>query len=112
MKKAHEYRHHGHTGITRHSPRNGFNSLYRALGFAKSANGADPRQIGTTGKSEISVRTDKSVWSATTTYFLVHGGIRSGRSGFCKSQCGVIISRALEQVVGIMIALDKTLADS
>src|SRR5258708_49714 len=23
--------HHGHTGITRHSPRNGFNALYRAL---------------------------------------------------------------------------------
>jgi hypothetical protein len=23
--------HHGHTGNTRHSPRNGFNSLYRAL---------------------------------------------------------------------------------
>ncbi len=23
--------HHGHTGITRHSPRNGFNSLFRAL---------------------------------------------------------------------------------
>jgi hypothetical protein len=25
--KAHERSHHGHTGITRHSPRNGFNSL-------------------------------------------------------------------------------------
>jgi hypothetical protein len=23
--------HHGHTGITRHSPRNGFNGLFRAL---------------------------------------------------------------------------------
>jgi hypothetical protein len=27
MKKAHEHNHHGHTGITRHSPRNGFNGL-------------------------------------------------------------------------------------
>jgi len=31
MKKAHERSHHGHTGNTRHSPRNGFNGLYRAL---------------------------------------------------------------------------------
>jgi hypothetical protein len=30
-KKAHKHSHHGHTGNTRHSPRNGFNSLYRAL---------------------------------------------------------------------------------
>jgi hypothetical protein len=30
-KKAHEYRHHGHTGIIRHSPRNGFNGFLRAL---------------------------------------------------------------------------------
>ena len=29
--KAHERSHHGHTGNTRHSPRNGFNGLYRAL---------------------------------------------------------------------------------
>ena len=29
--KAHKRSHHGHTGNTRHSPRNGFNSLYRAL---------------------------------------------------------------------------------
>jgi hypothetical protein len=29
--KAHERRHHGHTGITRHSLRNGFNGLFRAL---------------------------------------------------------------------------------
>jgi len=31
MIKAHKYSHHGHTGITRHSPRDGFHSLYRAL---------------------------------------------------------------------------------
>src|SRR6202023_3020723 len=31
IKKAHEHSHHGHTGFTRHSPRNGFNGLYRAL---------------------------------------------------------------------------------
>jgi hypothetical protein len=31
MIKAHKHSHHGHTGITRHSPRDGFNSLYRAL---------------------------------------------------------------------------------
>jgi hypothetical protein len=29
--KAHERSHHGHTGITRHSLRGGFNGLYRAL---------------------------------------------------------------------------------
>jgi hypothetical protein len=29
--KAHERRHHGHTGFTRHSLRNGFNGLFRAL---------------------------------------------------------------------------------
>jgi hypothetical protein len=31
MKKAHKCRHHGHIGFTRHSPRNGFNKLPRAL---------------------------------------------------------------------------------
>ena len=31
MIKAHKHSHHGHTGNTRHSPRNGVNSLYRAL---------------------------------------------------------------------------------
>jgi hypothetical protein len=31
MKKAYEHSHHGHTGPTRHSPRDGFNSLFRAL---------------------------------------------------------------------------------
>ena len=30
-KKAHKYSHHGHAGITRHSPRNGFNGLLRDL---------------------------------------------------------------------------------
>jgi hypothetical protein len=30
-KKAYEHRHHGHTGFTRHSPRNGFNGFLRAL---------------------------------------------------------------------------------
>src|SRR5437868_7890772 len=30
-KKAYEHSHHGHTGITRHSPRNGFNGLLRTL---------------------------------------------------------------------------------
>jgi hypothetical protein len=28
MKKAHEHSHHGHTGNTRHSPRNGFNGYF------------------------------------------------------------------------------------
>src|SRR3979490_1358341 len=31
IKKAHERSHHGHTGFTRHSLRNGFNGLFRAL---------------------------------------------------------------------------------
>ena len=35
---------------------------------------------------------------------------RIRRLGFCERD-GVIIGRALEQVVGIMIALDETLAD-
>src|SRR5215212_4289472 len=30
-KKAYESSHHGHTGVTRHSPRNGFNGFLRAL---------------------------------------------------------------------------------
>src|SRR6202047_2441436 len=30
-KKPHKHSHHGHTGITRHSPRNGFNGFLRAL---------------------------------------------------------------------------------
>jgi hypothetical protein len=28
MKKAHEHSHHGHTGTTRHSPRNGFTASF------------------------------------------------------------------------------------
>ena len=31
IKKAYEHSHHGHTGLTRHSPRNGFNGFLRAL---------------------------------------------------------------------------------
>src|SRR6266487_4631728 len=31
VSKAHEHSHHGHTGFTRHSPRNGFNGFLRAL---------------------------------------------------------------------------------
>jgi hypothetical protein len=30
-KKAYEHSHHGHTGLTRHSPRNGFNGFLRTL---------------------------------------------------------------------------------
>src|SRR2546429_8904601 len=30
-KKAYEHSHHGHTGLTRHSQRNGFNGFLRAL---------------------------------------------------------------------------------
>src|SRR3954451_18300797 len=35
-KKAYEHSHHGHTGFTRHSPRNGFNGFLRDLVSAKS----------------------------------------------------------------------------
>jgi len=28
MKKAYEHSHHGHTGTTRHSPRNGFTAYF------------------------------------------------------------------------------------
>jgi hypothetical protein len=48
-KKAHEHSHHGHTGITRHSPRNGFNA-YNVLSpvtgsFATVASRNDSREI-------------------------------------------------------------------
>ena len=31
IERAYEYSHHGHTGITRHSPRDGFNGFLRTL---------------------------------------------------------------------------------
>src|SRR5216110_1502202 len=31
VSEAHEHSHHGHTGFTRHSPRNSFNGFLRAL---------------------------------------------------------------------------------
>jgi hypothetical protein len=48
-KKAYEYSHHGHIGFIRHSPRNGFNKLLRALpgdqGFVDTVTGG----IGVSG---------------------------------------------------------------
>ena len=106
-------------------------------------NGADPRQIGTTGKAEkffdqdrtgqISlIREEKLAFWRTSMEPLRRQAFRSRRttsavgryrllmqsrsqpispSGLCERDSRVIISRALEQVVGIMIALDEALAD-
>jgi hypothetical protein len=54
MKKAHKHSHHGHTGITRHSPRNGFNSLYRALPGDRAFLPPSPREV-TSAKLDTSV---------------------------------------------------------
>src|SRR3984957_9082448 len=57
--------HHGHTGITRHSPRNGFNSLFRALpgdraflppSLAKVAFRQLDASIGASGPHDFAVR--------------------------------------------------------
>jgi hypothetical protein len=48
-KKAHKHSHHGHTGGTRHSPRNGFNGFLRALpgesGFLATVIGGHLHQL-------------------------------------------------------------------
>src|SRR6202047_408771 len=64
-KLAYECSHHGHTGITRHSPRNGFNSLYRALpgdraflppSPAKVASRKLDASVGASGPHDFAVR--------------------------------------------------------
>jgi hypothetical protein len=61
-KKAHEHSHHGHT---RHSPRNGFNGLYRALPGDRAFLPPSPRKktsakldtsVGVSGPHDFAVR--------------------------------------------------------
>src|SRR3954462_6511732 len=46
-KKAYEHSHHGHTGVTRHSPRNGFNGFLRALPSDRAFLPLSPAEIST-----------------------------------------------------------------
>src|SRR6266576_3353145 len=48
MKKAHEHSHHGHTGTTRHSPRNGFTAYFAlspAIGLVVTVICASSRRL-------------------------------------------------------------------
>src|SRR4029077_1625792 len=62
--KAHEHSHHRYTGPTRHSPRNGFNGLFRALpgepGFVATIISGSSRQldasVGASGPHGFAVR--------------------------------------------------------
>src|SRR3979411_205717 len=58
-------RHHGHTGITRHSPRNGFNGFLRALPGDRALLPPSPREtllakldasVGASGPHDFAVR--------------------------------------------------------
>src|SRR3954447_17555517 len=63
-KKAYEHSHHGHTGYTRHSLRNGFNGLLRALLgdralLPPSSSGKSARldaSVGASGPHDFAVR--------------------------------------------------------
>jgi hypothetical protein len=64
-EKAHKHSHHGHTGITRHSPRNGFNGFLRALlgdraflppSPAKVASRRLDTSVGASGPHDFAVR--------------------------------------------------------
>ena len=64
-KKAHEHSHHGHTGITRHSPRNGFNGFLRALPGDRACLPPSPAEVdfreldasvGASGPHDFAVR--------------------------------------------------------
>ena len=74
-KKAHEHSHHGHAGFARHSPRNGFNGLLRALpgvpgllatvvgglrlvlpGWADFASAKPDASVGASGPHDFAVR--------------------------------------------------------
>src|SRR6202047_1300050 len=65
MKKAHERSHHGHTGFTRHSPRNGFNGFLRALPGDRACLPPSPAEVafrkldasvGASGPHDFAVR--------------------------------------------------------
>jgi hypothetical protein len=50
LKETHKHNHHGHTGATRHSPRNGFNGFLRALpGDRACLSPSSPRSVGFPG---------------------------------------------------------------
>jgi hypothetical protein len=64
-EEAHKRSHHGHTGITRHSPRNGFNGFFRALPGDRAFLPPSPRgflsakldaSVGTSGPHDFAVR--------------------------------------------------------
>ncbi len=63
--KAHERSHHGHTGFTRHSPRNGFNGFLRALPGDRACLPPSPAEVafrkldasvGASGPHDFAVR--------------------------------------------------------
>jgi hypothetical protein len=64
-EEAHKRSHHGHTGITRHSPRDGFNGFFRALPGDRAFLPPSPRgfssakldaSVGTSGPHDFAVR--------------------------------------------------------
>jgi hypothetical protein len=94
--------HHGHTGITRHSPRNGFNSLFRALpgdraflppSSAKIAFRQLDASVGASGPHDFAVRCQHRPSSALprpphpapTSVTLRNAPLsRAGRRGICR----------------------------
>ena len=67
-KKAHKHSHHGHTGIARHSPRNGFNGFLRALPGDRACLPPSPAKVtfreldasvGASGPHDFAVRDEQ-----------------------------------------------------
>src|SRR3979490_116317 len=56
-------RHHGHTGITRHSPRNGFNGFLRALVSAKSGRMGEPAVLPNRPPLDLTPFVREGLWS-------------------------------------------------
>jgi hypothetical protein len=57
-KKAHKRSHHGHTGISRHSPRNGFNGFLRALPGDRAFLPPSPAEFASANLTPASGRQD------------------------------------------------------
>jgi len=57
-KKAHEHSHHGHTGFTRHSPRNGFNGYFVLSPVTGLFCHRHPRKLPSTNLTPASGRQD------------------------------------------------------
>jgi hypothetical protein len=62
MKEAHEHSHHGHTGITRHSLRNGFNGLFRALPGDRAFLSPSLADLSSANLTPASRRQDHTTW--------------------------------------------------